>query len=80
MPSVVTTSVDAARDATRKAYLHHLDLIRATTFSLVIFVHCLTQTTNEELSVGINSASLLLHFTRNTFFALTGFVLMYQNF
>ncbi|MFW0788336.1 acyltransferase [Gordonia sp. CPCC 205333] len=80
MPSVVPSGVDAVRDSTRKAYLHHLDLIRATTFSLVIFVHCLTQTTDEDLSVGINSASLLLHFTRNTFFALTGFVLMYQNF
>ncbi|NDK88186.1 acyltransferase [Gordonia desulfuricans] len=64
----------------RKAYLHHLDLIRATTFSLVIFVHCLTQTTDEWDSVGVNSTSLLLHFTRNTFFALSGFVLMYQNF
>ncbi|MEP9416463.1 acyltransferase [Gordonia sp. VNQ95] len=65
---------------TRRAYLHHVDLIRATTFSLVIFVHCLTQTTNEFTSLPVNTTSLLLHFTRNTFFALTGFVLMYQNF
>lgn len=64
----------------RRAYLHHVDLIRATTFSLVIFVHCLTQTTDQFTSLPVNSASLLLHFTRNTFFALTGFVLMYQNF
>lgn len=70
----------AVRASARKAYLHHLDLIRATTFSLVIFVHCLTQTTDEQLSVGINATSLMLHFTRNTFFALTGFVLMYQNY
>ncbi|MEE3851420.1 acyltransferase [Gordonia sp. LSe1-13] len=64
----------------KRAYLHHLDLIRATTFSLVIFVHCLTQTTDEFNNLGVNTASLLLHFTRNTFFALTGFVLMYQNY
>ncbi|HEY9315899.1 acyltransferase, partial [Williamsia sp.] len=31
-------------------------------------------------SVPVNSTTLLLHFTRNMFFALTGFVLMYQNF
>ncbi|NMO02879.1 acyltransferase [Gordonia sp. TBRC 11910] len=78
--SVKPSPTTAVRTGARKAYLHHLDLIRATTFSLVIFVHCLTQTTNEELSVGINATSLLLHFTRNTFFALTGFVLMYQNY
>lgn len=74
------TSNQATSKAPRKAYLHHLDLIRATTFSLVIFVHCLTQTTDEHYSVGINTTTLLLHFTRNTFFALTGFVLMYQIF
>lgn len=80
-PRVSSATLDgqAPRKA-RKAYLHHLDLIRATTFSLVIFVHCLTQTTDEWDSVGVNTTSLLLHFTRNTFFALTGFVLMYQNF
>lgn len=76
----VSQAVTTARTGARKAYLHHLDLIRATTFSLVIFVHCLTQTTDEEFSVGINTTTLVLHFTRNTFFALTGFVLMYQNF
>ncbi|MFT4126591.1 MAG: acyltransferase [Gordonia sp. (in: high G+C Gram-positive bacteria)] len=66
--------------APRKAYLHNVDLIRATTFSLVIFIHCLTQTTDEISSVPVNATGLLIHVTRNTFFALTGFVLMYQNF
>lgn len=74
------TVADKARTATKRAYLHHVDLIRATTFSLVIFVHCLTATTDEFNSVPVNSTTLLLHFTRNTFFALTGFVLMHQNF
>ncbi len=55
-----------------------MELIRATTFALVIFVHTLTQTTDEIGSIGVNSATLLFHGTRNIFFALTGFVLMYQ--
>ncbi|ROZ89161.1 acyltransferase [Gordonia sp. OPL2] len=76
----LTRSADAVRSASKRAYLHHVDLIRATTFSLVIFVHCLTQTTDEFTSLPVNTTSLLLHFTRNTFFALTGFVLMYQNY
>ncbi|MFT4200762.1 acyltransferase family protein [Gordonia sp. (in: high G+C Gram-positive bacteria)] len=62
----------------KRAYLHHLDLIRATTFSLVIFVHVLTQTADEVNSIGVTGTGLFLHFTRNTFFALTGFVLAYQ--
>ncbi|MFT4042659.1 MAG: acyltransferase [Gordonia sp. (in: high G+C Gram-positive bacteria)] len=65
---------------TRRAYLHHMDLIRVTTFSMVIFAHCLTQTNDEFSSIPVNSTSMLLHVTRNTFFALTGFVLMYQNY
>lgn len=87
MTTLVTRATDVAGQATeviarptRRAYLHHVDLIRATTFSLVIFVHCLTQTTDEFNSMPVNITSLLLHFTRNTFFALTGFVLMYQNY
>ncbi|AZG47580.1 acyltransferase [Gordonia insulae] len=76
----VPRTVDKVRGAGKRAYLHHVDLVRATTFSLVIFVHCLTQTTDEFTSMPVNITSLLLHFTRNTFFALTGFVLMYQNF
>lgn len=76
----VNRSTDAVRQAGRRAYLHHVDLIRVVTFSLVIFVHCLTNTTDEFGSIGVNTTALLLHFTRNTFFALTGFVLMYQNF
>ena len=74
------TVTSRSRPTAKRAYLHHVDLIRATTFSLVIFVHCLTATTDEWDSVPVNSTTLLLHFTRNMFFALSGFVLMYQNF
>ncbi|WP_196809515.1 acyltransferase [Nocardia sp. 348MFTsu5.1] len=75
-----TTETTTAGSSTKRTYLHHVDLIRATTFSLVIFVHCLTATTDEFHSMPVNSTALLLHFTRNMFFALTGYVLMYQNF
>lgn len=75
-----SASAPSVGQRSKRAYLHHVDLIRATTFSLVIFVHCLTQTTDEFTSLPVNTTSMLLHFTRNTFFALTGFVLMYQNF
>jgi len=62
----------------KRPYLHQVDLIRATTFALVIFVHTLTNTTDEFANVGVNATALLMHCTRNIFFALTGFVLMYQ--
>ncbi|MFT4086906.1 MAG: acyltransferase [Gordonia sp. (in: high G+C Gram-positive bacteria)] len=64
--------------AEKRPYLHQVDLIRAVTFALVIFVHSLTQTTAEMTSVPVNATSLLFHSTRNIFFALTGFILMYQ--
>lgn len=63
---------------TKRPFLHQVDLIRSTTFALVIFVHVLTQTTDELNSIGVNGTSLFFHATRYTFFALTGFVLMYQ--
>lgn len=78
--ALATTVSPTVGSSTKRAYLHHVDLIRAITFSLVIFVHCLTATTDEFHSMPVNSTTLLLHFTRNTFFALTGFVLMHQNF
>ncbi len=74
------TPAAAVAPKSKRSYLHHLDLIRATTFGLVIFVHVLTQTADEVNSIGVTSTGLLLHFTRNTFFALTGFVLAYQYF
>ncbi|MBM7365499.1 acyltransferase [Gordonia hydrophobica] len=73
-----TTAPTAPQAARKRPYLHQVDLVRTTTFALVIFMHVLTSTTAEYSSMGTNSTSLLLHATRNIFFALTGFVLMYQ--
>ncbi|HEY9312550.1 MAG TPA: acyltransferase, partial [Williamsia sp.] len=42
----VSTTETTTASSTGRKYLHHVDLIRAITFSLVIFVHCLTATTD----------------------------------
>lgn len=78
LPVVATGTVGAGPTTAKRPYLHHVDLIRTTTFALVIFVHTLTSTTAEFSSMGTNGTALLFHATRNIFFALTGFVLMYQ--
>ncbi len=72
------SSAPAQTATGKRPYLYQVDLVRATTFALVIFIHVLTQTTDEMNSVGVNGTALLFHATRNIFFALTGFVLMYQ--
>lgn len=61
-----------------KGYLHQLDFVRTITFLGVIFMHTLTNTNDEVNGTVTNALALNLHFTRNTFFALTGLVLAYQ--
>lgn len=86
LPEAATPTVPAVGSAppapapapAKRPYLHHVDLVRTMTFALVIFVHTLTSTTAEFTSMGTNGTALLFHSTRNIFFALTGFVLMYQ--
>ncbi|NLG46063.1 acyltransferase [Gordonia sp. (in: high G+C Gram-positive bacteria)] len=80
-PSITGTTPPSASTevaSPKRPYLHHVDLIRTTTFALVIFMHVMTSTTAEFENMGVNATALLLHGTRNIFFALTGFVLMYQ--
>ncbi|MFT3716196.1 MAG: acyltransferase [Gordonia sp. (in: high G+C Gram-positive bacteria)] len=80
-PSGSGTATTASPQTTPKAkrpYLYQVDIIRSTTFALVIFIHCLTQTTDEFNNIGVNATSLLFHATRYIFFALTGYVLTYQ--
>ncbi|WP_225732023.1 MULTISPECIES: acyltransferase [unclassified Nocardia] len=61
----------------RRPQLPQLDLFRILVFACVIAVH-VTDKANDPGSVPANAALILLHFTRNAFFALTGFVLVYQ--
>ncbi|HET6504895.1 MAG TPA: acyltransferase [Amycolatopsis sp.] len=61
----------------RPEHLHQVDLFRILTFACVIAVHVLSGTTLPD-DVPSNALQLLLHFTREAFFTLTGFVLVYQ--
>jgi peptidoglycan/LPS O-acetylase OafA/YrhL len=60
-----------------RRHVYEADVVRVLTFAAVIGVHTIAQT-NGNSSVGANGVVMLLHFTRNAFFALTGFVLAYQ--
>jgi peptidoglycan/LPS O-acetylase OafA/YrhL len=63
--------------ASDRRHLHEVDLFRLLTFACVIGVHVLSATTTID-NVGSNAGQLLLHFTREAFFTLTGFVLTFQ--
>ena len=63
--------------ASDRRHLHEVDLFRLLTFASVIAVHVLSAATTAD-DVGSNGGQLLLHFTREAFFALTGFVLTFQ--
>jgi peptidoglycan/LPS O-acetylase OafA/YrhL len=58
-------------------HLYELDIVRIVTFAGVIFDHCVSGTTFP-FSVASNAVQTVFHYTRNAFFALTGFVLVYQ--
>lgn len=58
-------------------HLFELDIVRIVTFAGVIFDHCVSGTTFP-FSVASNAVQTIFHYTRNAFFALTGFVLVYQ--
>ena len=60
----------------KKGHLNQIDLIRVLTFASVIAVHDISFTTDAN-GVTPNALLTILHFTRSTFFFLTGFVLVY---
>lgn len=62
---------------TRSRHVHELDVVRVLTFACVIAVHTVSHA-NPPGSVAANAALMLLHFTREAFFFLTGFVLVHQ--
>ncbi len=71
----------AAAPAPRKVkrpFLYQIDLFRIITFACVVADHVISGSSGPD-DVRTKSAELLLHFTREAFFALTGFVLIYQN-
>ncbi len=62
-----------------RGYLHQVDVVRLLTFGSVIMVHTMASTTapNDAVARGV---LMLLHFTRETFFVITGFVLFHSNY
>lgn len=76
----MTLVMTPARRETRartSSHVHAVDLVRVLTFASVIAVHTVV-TLNPPQSVPANGAAMLLHFTREAFFALTAFVLVYR--
>ncbi|MFD9893065.1 acyltransferase [Amycolatopsis sp. NPDC059027] len=74
-PRKAPARIPAARSSA--PYLHQIDLFRLITFACVILIHVVAAT-NYPQDVPANAVESLLHFTREAFFALTGFVLVYQ--
>lgn len=58
-------------------HVHAVDLLRVLTFAAVVAVHTVA-TVNPPDSVPTGGAAMLLHFTREAFFALTAFVLVHR--
>jgi peptidoglycan/LPS O-acetylase OafA/YrhL len=65
-------------DLTR-GYLHQVDVVRLLTFGSVIMVHTMASTTAPNDGTA-RAVLMLLHFTRETFFVITGFVLFHSNY
>jgi peptidoglycan/LPS O-acetylase OafA/YrhL len=62
----------------RRAHVYEADVVRVLTFACVIAVHTISHT-NSNTNVPANGIEMLLHFTREAFFCLTGFVLLHQS-
>ncbi|AHH94696.1 acyltransferase [Kutzneria viridogrisea] len=71
-PAASTSEVKPAR----RGHLDQVDLVRVVTFSAVIAVHTISET-SDPYNIGAGSLLSLLHFTRSVFFFLTGFVLVF---
>jgi peptidoglycan/LPS O-acetylase OafA/YrhL len=61
----------------RAVHLYEVDVVRILTFICVIAVHT-TSHTVAPTDIGLYSLLGLVHFTRDVFFALSGFVLVYS--
>ena len=74
----MTDTMTQQRTAQRRGHVYEADVVRVLTFACVIAVHTISHT-EPAGSVSANGFEMLLHFTREAFFALTGFVLLHQS-
>ncbi len=73
----MTASAPAAPPKTRVKHLHEVDIVRILTFLCVIAVHTISHTAAAS-DIGLYAALGLVHITREVFFALSAFVLVYS--
>jgi peptidoglycan/LPS O-acetylase OafA/YrhL len=66
----------AERASSRRVW--EIDLVRVLTFTAVVGVHGISAT-QSATNVAAMGSLMLLHFTREAFFAITGFVLVWSN-
>src|ERR1700712_1588679 len=76
-PTATVETEAGPAPASDRRHLHEVDLCRLLTFACVIGVHVLSAATTLD-DVPSDGGQLLLHFTREAFFTLTGFVLTFQ--
>jgi peptidoglycan/LPS O-acetylase OafA/YrhL len=61
----------------KRRHIYEIDILRILTFASVIAVHTISHTASSH-DVGLNVVLGLVHFTREPFFWITGFVLMWS--
>ena len=71
-----TAPADAISTVPRSRRLYEIDVVRILTFACVVAVHTTSHTVAPDDYV-LNGVLALVHFTRQVFFALTVFVLLY---
>lgn len=76
MTATTTATGTGVAGTRRSGHLHEIDLLRLLTFASVIGVHTLSFA-DPPPAAAWNALEALLHFTRQVFFGLTGFVLVY---
>ena len=74
-----TSGAPAGTAVKKRRHIHEIDIIRILTFASVIGVHTTSHTVGDD-DVPLHILLALLHFTREPFFWITGFVLMWSYF
>lgn len=72
------TAPPAAAPSGRRRHLYEVDILRILTFVCVIAVHTVSHAIDASDQLVQNGFLILVHFTREVFFALTAFVLVYS--
>jgi peptidoglycan/LPS O-acetylase OafA/YrhL len=67
------------RTGPTRGYLDQVDVVRLLTFGSVILVHTIASLTPQDDATA-RGTLMMLHFTRETFFVITGFVLFHSSY